>query len=75
MIVKLINRKVKCDFKGCKNSAKYSFSFNGEQPLNFCEECVKNMGDEIKKMFVPKAVEPPFKNMIKVGKKSEKIKK
>lgn len=65
MIVKIVNKKIKCDFKGCKKIANYSFSFNGESPLNFCEDCVKEMGEEIKKMFIPKPVEPPFKNMTK----------
>lgn len=54
---------VKCDFYGCNNLAKYSFSTKGiiKRDLCFCEECLKGMFEVISKMQTPKAVKSPFK--------------
>lgn len=63
---------VKCDFYGCNNLAKYSFSTKGiiKRDLCFCEECLKGMYQEIAKLQVPKGLESPFK----LNKKTRKVK-
>ncbi len=55
--------KVKCDFYGCSNLAKYSFSTKGilKRDLCFCEECLRGMYEAIAKMQVPKSISSPFK--------------
>ncbi len=35
--------RMKCDFYGCKNMAKYSFSVDKNADLRFCESCLKGM--------------------------------
>lgn len=57
------NHFCKCDFNGCNNKAKYTFSCGGNirRDLCFCEECLKGMYNEISKMLVPKAIKSPFK--------------
>lgn len=63
---------VKCDFFGCNNVAKYSFSTKGiiKRDLCFCEECLKGMYEAIAKLQIPKAIESPFR----LNKKTKKIK-
>ena len=53
----------KCDFHGCQNLAKYSFSTKGilRRDLSFCESCMRGMYEEIGKLQTPKALEGPFK--------------
>lgn len=70
MIVEKSKYKVKCDFYGCHNESCYSFSKNGEMPLNMCESCAKELVEDAKKQFTPKAIEAPFKKMKKI--RSEK---
>ncbi len=55
--------EMKCDFYGCKNMAKYSFSMKGflRRDLMFCEDCMKSMFECFSKECVPKAIESPFK--------------
>lgn len=52
-----------CDFYGCKNLAKYSFSTKGflRRDLVFCEDCMKKMFECFSKECVPKPVDAPFK--------------
>ena len=53
----------KCDFFGCNNLAKYSFSTKGviRRNLCFCEDCLKGMYQAIAKMQTPKGIKSPFK--------------
>ena len=55
MEIKECIHKVKCDFYGCNNLAKYSFSTKGviKRDLCFCEECLKGMYNEIAKLQKP----------------------
>lgn len=64
--------QIKCDFYGCNNLAKYSFSTKGflKRDLVFCESCMKQMFECFSKTFVPKPVEAPFK---KTRVKKEKV--
>ena len=57
------DHKVKCDFYGCNNLAKYSFSTKGliKRDLCFCEDCMKGMFENISKLQVPKGTTSPFK--------------
>ncbi len=63
MEIKECLHKVKCDFYGCNNLAKYSFSTKGviKRDLCFCEECLKGMYNEIAKLQKPRTVKSPFK--------------
>ena len=65
--------KVKCDFYGCKNLAKYSFSTKGliKKDLCFCEDCLKGMYEALAKLQTPKGIESPFKYGKKLRKKVE----
>lgn len=53
----------KCDFYGCNNMAKFSFSTKGviRRDLSFCEECLKGMHEAISPMITPKGTTSPFK--------------
>lgn len=53
----------KCDFYGCNNKAKYSFTTKGiiRRDLCFCEDCLKGMYEAIAKMQTPKGIKSPFK--------------
>ena len=53
----------KCDFVGCNNLAKYSFSTKGiiKRDLCFCEDCLRGMYQAISKMQTPKGTTSPFK--------------
>ena len=66
----------KCDFYGCNNVAKYSFSTKGiiRRDLCFCEECLKGMYQEIAKLQTPKGTTSPFKlnKRLKMENKNEK---
>lgn len=55
---------LKCDFYGCKNMARYSFSTKGfiRRDLVFCEDCMKKMFESFSKVCVPKSIDAPFKN-------------
>lgn len=61
------NGQIKCDFYGCTNLAKYSFSTKGflKRELNFCDGCMKEMFECFSKACVPKPVEAPFKRKTK----------
>lgn len=63
MKMELCTHNVKCDFYGCKNLAKYSFSTKGflRKDLVFCEDCMKQMFECFSKQVVPKPVEAPYK--------------
>ena len=63
----------KCDFVGCNNLAKYSFSTKGiiRRDLCFCEECLKGMYQAIAKLQTPKGVKSPFKLNKKLRKEDE----
>lgn len=69
MKMQICKNHVCCDFYGCKNMAKYSFSTKGfvRRDLVFCEDCMKKMFECFSKEFVPKAVVSPFS-----GKKNKK---
>ncbi|MEG1751459.1 MAG: hypothetical protein RR247_00075 [Clostridia bacterium] len=60
--------KTKCDFLTCNNISKYSFRikkiFNTE--LNLCESCAKELYNEMGKIQIPRSLETPFKNKIKI---------
>lgn len=64
----------KCDFYGCNNVAKYSFSTKGiiRRDLCFCEECLKGMYESIAKLQTPKGLKSPFKLNNKLRVKNEK---
>lgn len=64
----------KCDFYGCSNLAKYSFSTKGviKRDLCFCEDCLKGMYECIAKMQIPKGIESPFKLKKRLRSKDEK---
>ena len=64
----------KCDFYGCNNVAKYSFTTKGiiRRDLCFCEECLKGMYNEIAKMQTPRGLKSPFKLNKKLREKDEK---
>lgn len=53
----------KCDFYGCNNVAKYSFTTKGviRRDLSFCEDCLKGMYNSISKIITPKGTTSPFK--------------
>ena len=53
----------KCDFYGCNNKAKYSFSTKGiiRRDLSFCEDCLKGMYEATGKLVTPKGTKSPFK--------------
>lgn len=57
----------KCDFLGCMNLAKYSFSTRGivRRELSFCEECMLGMAKCINQVLVPKSPKSPFKSIKK----------
>lgn len=61
---------VKCDFLGCNNLAKYTFSTKGviKRNLCFCEDCLKGMYEAIAKMQTPKSIKSPFKLNKRLGK-------
>lgn len=63
MKMQLCRREQCCDFSGCKNLAKYSFSTKGflRKDLAFCEDCMKGMFECFSKVCVPKSVDAPFK--------------
>lgn len=63
----------KCDFLGCNNKAKYTFSTKGiiRRDLCFCEECLKGMYEEIARLQTPKALKSPFKLNKKLRKENE----
>ena len=63
MKMDICRNQIKCDFYGCKNMAKYSFSTKGfiRRDLVFCEDCMKKMFECFSKEVVPKPVEAPFK--------------
>ncbi len=71
MKMEICKTQLKCDFIGCKNLAKYSFSTKGfvRRELVFCEDCMKKMFECFSKTLVPKAVDSPFKNK----RKKEKV--
>lgn len=64
----------KCDFYGCNNVARYSFSTKGiiRRDLCFCEDCLKGMYNEIAKLQTPKGLKSPFKLNKKLREKDEK---
>ncbi len=64
----------KCDFLGCNNRAKYSFSTKGvlRRDLCFCEDCLRGMYEAIAKMQVPKGLKSPFKLNSKLRVKNER---
>lgn len=57
------NHVVKCDFYGCNNKAKYSFTTKGiiRRDLCFCEDCLKGMYQAISKIVTPRGTTSPFK--------------
>ncbi len=70
MEIKECKHKLKCDFYGCNNLAKFSFSTKGiiRRDLCFCEECLKGMYEAIAKMQTPKGIKSPFKLNKRLGK-------
>ena len=59
------DKKILCDFYGCKNFATYTVKTKKAfliKQMNFCEECLKEMYESIGKIIIPKAIEAPFKN-------------
>ncbi len=63
MKMEICKHDLKCNFYGCKNLAKYSFSMNGflKKDLVFCEDCMKEMYTLFGQVLVPKPVESVFK--------------
>lgn len=62
------DKKIMCDFYGCKNMANYTINtkkiFSSKQ-MHFCEDCLKEMYESIGKILIPKPIESPFKNVKK----------
>lgn len=73
MEIEKCNHMTKCDFFGCKNLAKYSFSTKGiiRRNLCFCEDCLKGMYEAVAKMQTPKGIKSPFKLNKRLGKNDE----
>ncbi|MBP3431679.1 MAG: hypothetical protein J6K39_02365 [Clostridia bacterium] len=71
MKMEMCKHQLKCDFYGCKNMAKYSFSTKGfiRKDLVFCDDCMKKMFECFSKTMVPKPIEAPFKGR----KKKERV--
>lgn len=63
MKMQMCKHQMFCDFYGCKNLAKYSFSTKGflRRDLVFCESCMKEMFECFSKQCIPKAIDAPFK--------------
>ena len=63
MKMQICKHQIGCDFYGCKNMAKYSFSTKGfiRRDLSFCDDCMKEMFECFSKRCVPKPVQAPFK--------------
>ena len=63
MKMEICKHQLKCDFYGCNNLAKYSFSIKGfiRRDLVFCEDCMKQMFECFSKEVVPKPVKTPYK--------------
>ena len=63
MKMEICKHQLKCDFYGCNNLAKYSFSTKGfiRRELVFCEDCMKKMFECFSKQCVPKPIDAPFK--------------
>ena len=63
MKMEICKHQLKCDFYGCNNLAKYSFSTKGfiRRELVFCEDCMKKMFECFSKQCVPKYIDAPFK--------------
>lgn len=66
--------KAKCDFYGCNNMAKYSFSTKGifKNELVFCQDCLDQMFECLCAMKVPKGRKSPFRLNDRLGGKNEK---
>ena len=63
MKVEKCQHKVKCDFMGCSNLADYYVSTRGfvRNEFAFCSSCMKELFEELSKLYVPKAIESHFK--------------
>lgn len=57
------NQKVKCDVYGCKNFATYTLKTKKMfgNSTHYCEECLKEIYEEIGKFLIPKPAKTPFK--------------
>ena len=73
MEIKECKHFTKCDFFGCNNVAKYSFSTKGiiRRDLSFCQECLNGMYQEIGKLQTPKGIKSPFKLNKKLRRENE----
>ena len=73
MEIKECKHFAKCDFFGCNNVAKYSFSTKGiiRRDLSFCQECLNGMYQEIGKLQTPKGIKSPFKLNKKLRRENE----
>lgn len=65
--------KVRCDFSGCNNFAEFSLKTKGllKGEMFFCMSCANQMYSEFNKLFVPKAIQSPYKNPRKIRRKNE----
>ena len=63
MKIEKCEKKIKCDFYGCKNYAEFSVQTNKffANKMHFCKECLNGLYLEIGKNLVPKAIKTPFK--------------
>ena len=63
MEIEKCQKKIKCDFNGCKNMAEFSISTKKvfSSKMHFCKECLNGLYLEIGKKLVPKAPKTPFK--------------
>ena len=63
MEVKICERNKVCNCFGCNTAAKFEIGpLTDEGKCYLCEACVRKLGSEIGKCFVPRAVESKFKN-------------
>jgi len=63
MQIEKCTHKTKCDMFGCNNLAEYSFSTKGllKRELNLCDECLKGISEEYRKLETPKGTTSHFR--------------
>ena len=66
-----VNYKISCDMPGCNNLAKYSLTskkVKSGTDLYFCDNCVKELYENIGKNLIPKSPKNILNNNTKWGK-------
>lgn len=71
MIIKDIERKIRCDMPNCKNLADVKIEKSGffrAVGLNICKDCMKDMYECLASRIVPKSPENMLNKKIKIEK-------